>query len=171
MYPSVDDDIWNNAESLSYRPFQISLDHFPKIQTKGDGLEKRFAAGFSPIRITPYFMEPLSSTFRSELTNQTGALARVLSLISRTLLVRRISGNVTIPPTCDEYTYGTNVGKCRVLHTTTQCGPFTVPSQFIGTRQVCSSFYGSCRESGGNGTGAANTDLLLFVGTQGWLYH
>ena len=112
-------------------------------------------------------MEPLSSTFRSELTNQTGALAKVLSLISRTLLVRRISGNMTIPPTCDEYTYGTNIGKCRVLHATTQCGPYVVPSQFIGTREVCSSSYGFCHESGTNGTGTANTDFLLFVGTQG----
>ena len=128
---------------------------------------KRFAAGFSPIRITPHFIEPLSNTFQFQLTNQTGVFMKVLSLISRTLLVRRISGNMTIPPTCDEYTYGTNIGKCRVLHTTTQCGPYVVPSQLIGTRQVCSSAYGFCHENGANGTGMANTDLLLFVGTQG----
>ena len=128
---------------------------------------KRFAAGFSPIRITPHFIKPLSNTFQFQLTNQTGVFMKVLSLISRTLLVRRISGNMTIPPTCDEYTYGTNIGKCRVLHTTTQCGPYVVPSQLIGTRQVCSSAYGFCHENGANGTGMANTDLLLFVGTQG----
>ena len=150
-----------------YLPFQIALDHLPTIQTKVGGHEKRFAAGFSPIRITPHFIQPLSSTFRSQLTNETGALMKVLSFISHTLLVRRISGNMTIPPTCDEYALGPNEGKCRVLHSTTQCGPYTVPSQYLGTRQVCTSLYGSCRERGPGGGGAANTDILLFVGTQG----
>ena len=147
-------------------PFQIALDRLPEVQTRGGSHEKRFAAGFSPIRITPHFIEPLSSTFRSQLTNETGVLTKVLSLISQTLLVRPISGNMTIPPTCDEYTFGPNKGKCRILHSTTQCGPYTVPNQYLGTRQVCTSLYGSCRESGANGTGAANTDFLLFVGTQ-----
>ena len=146
---------------------QIALDRLPHVQTKGPDHMKRFAAGFSPIRITPHFMEPLSNLFQFQLTNQTGALMKVLSLLSQTLLVRRISGSMTIPPTCDEFTYGTNMGKCRVLHTTTQCGPYVVPSQFLGTRQVCSSSYGFCHERGTNGAGAANTDFLLFVGTQG----
>ena len=145
---------------------QIALDHLPTIQTKSGSHEKRFAAGFSPIRITPHFIEPLSSTFRSQLTSETGALMKVLSFISHTLLVRRISGNMTIPPTCDEYAFGPNEGKCRILHSTTQCGSYTVPNQYLGTRQVCTSLYGSCRESGANGIGAANTDFLLFVGTQ-----
>jgi len=149
------------------RYFQIAQDKVPEVQIRGGDLGKRFAAGFSPIRITPYFVEPLHSTFRSQLTSQTGVLRKMLSLVSQTLLVRRISGNMTIPPTCDEYTYGTNSGKCRVLHTTTQCGSYTVPSQFLGTREVCSSSYGFCHESGTNGTGTANTDFLLFVGTQG----
>ena len=130
------------------------------------GHDKRFAAEFSPIRITPHFIEPLSSTFRSQLTSETGALMKVVSLISRTLLVRQVSGNMTIPPMCDEFPFGPNEGKCRILHTTTQCGPYTVPNQYLGTRQVCSSLYGPCHESGGNGTGATNTDILLFVGTQ-----
>ena len=147
--------------------FQIALDHLPEIQTTESGdHEKRFAAGFSPVRITPYFVEPLLSTFRSQLTSPSGALMKMLSLLTNTLLVRRISGNIKIPPSCSEYTYGQNIGKCRVIHLTTQCGSYTVPRQFIGTREVCSTSYGPCRESGANGTGAANTDFLLFVGTQ-----
>jgi len=51
---------------------------------------------------------------------------------------------------------------CFWLH---QSSP-TVPSQFLGTRVVCSSSYGSCHMSGVGGSGAASTDYLLFVGTQ-----
>ena len=152
-----------------YLPFQIALEHLPTIQTRDGGHEKRFAAGFSPIRITTHFIEPLYSTFRSQLTSETGVLMKVLSLLNRTLLVRGISGNMMIPPTCDEYAYGPNKGKCRNIYSTTQCGPYTVPSQYLGTRQVCTSLYGSCRERGANGTGAENTDFLLFVGTKGKL--
>ena len=145
---------------------QIALDHLPTIQTRGGSHEKRFAAGFSPIRITPHFIEPLSSTFRSQLTSETGALMKVLSFISQTLLVHRISGNMTIPPTCDEYAFGPNEGKCKILHIITQCGPYIVPHQYLGTRQVCTSPYGTCHDIGRSGTGTANTDFLLFVGTQ-----
>ena len=118
------------------------------------------------MRITPHFIEPLSSTFRSQLTSESGALMKVLSLINRTLLVRQISGNMTIPPTCDEYAYGPNKGKCKNIYSTTQCGSYTVPNQYVGTRQVCTSLSGSCHERGTNGNGAA-TDFLLFVGTKG----
>ena len=113
---------------LRAHSFQIALNHLPTIQTMSGGHDKRFAAEFSPIRITPHFIEPLSSTFRSQLTSETGALMKVVSLISRTLLVRQVSGNMTIPPMCDEFPFGPNEGKCRILHTTTQCGPYTVPN-------------------------------------------
>ena len=158
------------ATNLHVCNLQIAQDKIPEVQVKGGDHEKRFAAGFAPIRITPYFVEPLSSTFRSQLTSQTGVFRKMLSLVGQTLLVRRISGNMTIPPSCDEYTYGTNTGKCRVLHSSTRCGQYTVPSQFLGTREVCSSSYGSCHVSGVSGSGAANSDYLLFVGTQSKFY-
>jgi len=91
---------------------------------------------------------------------------KVLSLISQTLLVRPISGGFTIPPECTEYTSGANVGKCRVMHTNTRCGSYTVPHQFVGRKKLCSSFSGSCYDSGPDGGGVANTDFLLFVGTK-----
>ena len=146
--------------------FQIAQDHLPTVQTKGGGHEKRLAGGVSPIRITPYFIEPLSSTFRSQLIGQTGVFMKVISLISQTLLVRKISGSFTIPPECDEYTSGANVGKCRAMHTNTRCGSYAVPRQFVGKRELCSSSSGSCYDSGPDGGGVANTDFLLFVGTE-----
>ena len=146
--------------------FQIAQDHLPTVQTKDGGHEKRFAGGVSPIRITPYFIEPLSSTFRSQLIGQTGVFMKVISLISQTLFVRQISGGFTIPPECDVYTSGANVGKCRVMHTNTRCGSYTVPRQFVGKRELCSSPSGSCYDSGPDGGGVANTDFLLFVGTE-----
>ena len=110
-------------------------------------------------------MEPLDPTFGDNITDPDGPLMKVLELLENTLLVRPLQGSLTIPPSCDEYTYGSNEGKCRILHTETECGIFTVPNQFVGTREVCTSTYSSCYESGTNGTGASNTDYLLFVGT------
>ena len=110
-------------------------------------------------------VEPLDSTFQDNITDPDGPLMKVLELLENTLLVRPLQGSFTIPPSCDEYTYGTNEGKCRILHTETECGIFTVPNQFVGTREVCTSAYGSCYESGTNGAGAPDTDFLLFVGT------
>ena len=145
---------------------QLAQDDLPTIKVKASGgHEKRSTTGFSPIRITPHFVEPLSSTFRTQLTSQNGVLMKVLSLLSKTLQVRPIPGSFTIPPTCDKYTYGTNIGKCRNLRTT-QCGSYTVPSQYVGKRELCTSSSGSCYEAGPDGAGVVNTDFLLFVRTQ-----
>ena len=145
---------------------QVAQEHLPTIEVKvPSGHEKRSTTEFSPIRITPHFVEPLSSTFRTQLTSQNGVLMKVLSLLSNTLQVRPIPGSFTIPPKCDEYTYGRNVGKCRNMRTT-QCGSYTVPSQFVGKRELCTSSSGLCYEAGPDGAGVANTDFLLFVRTQ-----
>ena len=145
---------------------QVAQDHLASIEVKApDGHEKRSTTGFSPIRITPHFIEPLSSTFHSQLTSQNGALMKVLSLLSNTLQVRPIPGSFTIPPKCDKYTYGKNIGKCRSIRTTL-CGSYTVPSQYVGKRELCTSPSGSCYEAGPDGAGVVNTDFLLFVRTQ-----
>ena len=149
---------------------QFSLDKLVKVQVSGERT-KRQAASFSPIRITPVLMEPINSLYRDKLTSPSGPLMRVVDYLEKTLRVRSIQGNLKIPPSCSEYTYGVNDGKCRraVLHTTTQCGIFTVSSQYLGTREVCpfSTSTTGCYQSGPNGVGAANTDYLLFVGTKG----
>ena len=49
---------------------------------------------------------------------------------------------------------------------TTQCGSYTVPSQFVGKRELCTSSSGSCYDAGPDGVGVADTDFLLFVITQ-----
>ena len=146
---------------------QFSLDKLVKVQVSGERTERQ-AASFSPIRITPVLMEPIDSLYRDKLTSPSGPLMRVVNYLEKTLRVRSIQGNLKIPPSCPEYTYGVNDGKCGVLHTSTQCGIFTVSSQYLGTREVCpfSTSTTGCYQSGPNGVGAANTDYLLFVGTK-----
>ena len=149
---------------------QFSLDKLVKVQVSGERTERQ-AASFSPIRITPVLMEPIDSLYQDKLTSPGGLLMRVVNYLEKTLRVRSIQGNLTIPPTCDEYTYGVNDGKCGVLHTPIKCGIFVVSPQYFGTREVCPSSASttSCYQSGPNGVGAANTDFLLFVGTKGMM--
>lgn len=139
------------------------------MQTSG-GRTARQTVSFSPIRITPILMEPIDSRFRDQLTNTNGSLMRVVNFLENTLRVRPIQGNVTVPPTCDEYAFGPNEGKCIVLHQTTQCGFFDIPDQYLGTREVCPTSSSNCSVSGPHGAGAADTDFLLFVGTTGIIY-
>ena len=109
-------------------------------------------------------MEPLDSTYRDKLTNPHGPFMKVIHYLENTLRVRPIQGSLTIPPLCDEYTSGANEGKCSVLHSTTECGVFEVPDQYLGTREVCTTSSSTCSEAGPNGSGANNTDFLLFFG-------
>ena len=157
--------------NINCSDLQFSLDKLVKVQVSGDRTERQ-AASFSPIRITPVLMEPIDSLYRDKLTSPGGPLMRVVNYLENTLRVRSIQGNIKIPQSCDEYTYGVNNGKCRRLHTTTECGIFTVPPQYLGTREVCSSAISttSCYQSGRNGAGANNTDYLLFVGAGGVMH-
>lgn len=143
---------------------QFSYESLKKVQVRGDRTQRQ-TVSFSPIRITPVFMEPIDGRFQDQLTNSNGPLTRVVNFLENTLGVRPIQGNLTIPPTCDEYTHGLNEGKCRVLHTVTGCGILDVPRRFIGTQEVCSTSSSKCSVSGPNGAGAAHTDFLLFIGT------
>lgn len=131
---------------------------------RGDRAERQ-AISFSPIRITPILIKPIDRRFQVQLTDPKGPLMRALNYLENTLRVRPIHGSFTIPPSCNEYTFGPNKGKCRFPPTTTQCGIFNVPQQFVGAREVCSTSSSTCYESGPNGAGATNTDYLLFVGT------
>ena len=149
---------------------QVALDHMPFSQSKSNSsrAKRQTAQEFAPIRITPYFVNQRSSSDYN-ITGPNGPVMRAIELLSNTLLVRPIEGNITIPPECTEWTYGRHRGKCRYLHTNTECGIFRVPAQFVGTREVCSSRYSyRCYERGPDGEGASDTDFLLFVGTE---YH
>ena len=143
---------------------QFGYERLAKVQVRGDRTERQ-TASFSPIRMTLILVEPIDGRFHEQLTNPEGPLARVVNYLEKTLRVRPIRGNFTIPPACDEHTHGENEGKCAHMYSTTKCGIFDVPERFIGTREVCSTPNGGCYESGPDGAGAANMDFLLFVGT------
>ena len=80
-------------------------------------------------------------------------------------MVHPVEGNLLIPPLCDEFTVGPNVGKCRYsLENSYMCGELAVISQeYIGVREVCSSSDGPCSLQGPNSTGIPGADFLLFV--------
>lgn len=90
-----------------------------------------------------------------------------IKTLERILLIHPVQGNFVIPPMCNEFTSGSNVGKCRgslPLQNNYECGDLAVISrEYIGVREVCSSPDGPCFLQGPNGTGIPNTDFLLFV--------
>ena len=144
---------------------QVARDQLPFIVNGGVPRDKR-SVGFSRIRISTHFVEPLHAAVREQLTSPMGPFAKALELLSSTLLVRQVQGNLTVQPECDQYAFGPNNGKCWVLHSSTECGPFPIPDRYLGTREVCTSSDGPCDEEGPRGSGAEETDFLLLVGTQ-----
>lgn len=89
-----------------------------------------------------------------------------IETLERILMVHPIQGNLVIPPACDEFfRVGPNAGKCQyLLQNNYACGELAVISQeYIGVREVCSSFDGPCSLQGSNSTGIPDADFLLFV--------
>ena len=121
---------------------------------------------YSNIRIHPVFTN-IASTATSFLQGDNTPLSRAINTLESLLLVYPVQGNILIPPTCTEYTSGLNEGKCRSplpSQSNYECGEFgVIPLSYIGTREVCTSSYGSCTMQGPNGTGLANADYILFV--------
>ena len=121
---------------------------------------------YSNIRIHPVFTN-IASTATAFVQGVNTPLSRAIDTLESLLLVRPVQGNLIIPPTCTEYTYGLNAGKCRSplpSQSNFMCGAFgVIPLSSIGTREVCTSSYGSCTIQGPNGTGLPNADYLLFV--------
>lgn len=94
-------------------------------------------------------------------------LSRAIEILASVLMVHPVEGNFVVPPRCSEYTSGLNEGKCRFPlpdDNSYDCGPYgSIPNEYIGNREVCLTFNGSCYLDGSNGTGIPNTDYLLFV--------
>ena len=90
-----------------------------------------------------------------------------IETLQKVLKVHSVEGNLVIPPLCDEFTSGPNVGKCQYPlppQSNYDCGELAVISQeYIGVREVCASFDGPCSLQGPNSTGIPNADFLLFV--------
>ena len=83
-------------------------------------------------------------------------------------MVRPVQGNLVIPPRCTEFGFGRNEGKCRAplpSQNTYRCGEFgVIPTEYIGTREVCETFdQAECPQDGPGGPGIPNADYLLFV--------
>ena len=121
---------------------------------------------YSNIRIHPIFTEiaPSAAVF---IHGDNTPLSRAIDTLKSTLLVRPVQGNLIIPPMCTAYTYGLNKGKCRSplpSQNNYKCGNFgVIPLSYIGTREVCTSSYGSCTTQGPDSRGLPNADYLLFV--------
>ena len=66
-----------------------------------------------------------------------------------------------------EYIFDINKGKCMSplpSQDDHECGEFgIIPLSYIGTREACTTSYGSCTTEGPDGTGLPNADYLLFV--------
>lgn len=90
-----------------------------------------------------------------------------IEILEKILMVHPVQGNLVIPPMCDEFTSGPNVGKCQYplpLQNSYECGELAnISQEYIGTREVCISFDGPCSLQGPNSTGIPNADFLLFV--------
>ena len=121
---------------------------------------------FSNIRIYPVFTN-IASTATVFTQGENTPLSRAIDTLQSTLLVHPVQGNLIIPPLCTEYTFGLNEGKCRSplpSQSNYRCGEFgVIPLSYIGTREVCTSSYGSCTKQGPDGPGLPNADYLLFV--------
>ena len=140
-------------------PYIVSL------ASQGERVHKR-QTSYSKIRIHPVFTS-IASTASGFIRGEDAPLSRAIDTLQSTLLVTSVQGNLTIPPTCREYTYGLNEGKCispLPSQSNYKCGQFgIIPPSYIGTREVCTSSYGSCTKEGPNGFGIPNADYLLFV--------
>lgn len=122
---------------------------------------------FTNVRITPVLIEPLDAAISPELISPNGPLMRAIEVMSSLLLVRPLMDNLTLTPSCrGTHSSGANQGTCSELSSSTECGIFTVPEQFVGTVLRCDTPDDSdtCRKEGPNGDGVA-TDFLVFVGT------
>ena len=136
------------------------------LASQGERVHKR-QLSYSNIRIHPVFTN-IVSTATAFVQGDNNPLSRAIDTLESLLLVHPVQGNFLIPPTCREYTYGSNKGKCKSplpSQSDYECGRHgVIPLHYIGTREVCnSSQYDSCTIQGPNGTGLPNADYLLFV--------
>ena len=95
--------------------------------------------------------------------DRSGPFQRALRVLSNSLMVRPIRGDMTIPPTCTNITEGPNTGKCRSGTLQNTCGIFPVPPELAGVREACEGPNGDCFEQGVAGEGV-EADYILFTG-------
>lgn len=140
--------------------------HMVNLASQGRRVHKR-QSSYSNIRIHPVFTNGIFYNANVFLRGDDTPLARAINTIQNILLVRPVQGNLIIPPKCKEYTYGLNKGKCESplsSQNNYKCGPYgVVPLSYIGTREVCLTYDGSCTTQGPDNPGLPNADYLLFI--------
>ena len=131
----------------------------------GRKTKRQSTSDYSNIRIHTMLVN-ISSGAESHIYGDTNTLSKAVEILEGILMVHPVEGNFVVPPRCNKYTSGPNEGKCGRPPTNNSysCGEFgVVPEEYIGTREVCLDYDGSCYVDGPNGTGIPNTDYLLFV--------
>ena len=131
----------------------------------GRKTKRQSTSDYSNIRIHTMLVN-ISSAAESHIYGDTNTLSKAVEILESILMVNPVEGNFVVPPRCNEYTSGPNERKCvrPPTNNSYNCGEFgVVPEEYIGTREVCLEYDGSCYVDGPNGTGIPNTDYLLFV--------
>ena len=99
-----------------------------------------------------------------------------INVLSHALLGRRIPGNFTLPPACDEIEDGPNKGKCysgTVSNDSFLCPELEgslllgMSTHFLGTREACRNETGPCQMEGPNGYGDDIDYFLQVVSFEG----
>ena len=140
--------------------------NMPFIQDKDKKITKREASDFAPIRTHIVLHETISNneTILSEFSTAEGPFQQALNVLSNALQVRPVRGNFTVPPPCNEITFGANAGKCwpGTVQEEYFCVEFELPTYLLGTREVCDGPFGECHIEGPDGEGV-NADYFLRV--------
>ena len=135
-------------------------------QNEGEKRKRQSTSDYSNIRIHTMLVN-IDLEAESHIYGNNSTLSRAVEILESILMVHPVQGNFVVPPRCNEYTSGPNEGKCNdslPSNNSYNCGEFGVVSEeYIGTREVCLEYDGSCYVDGPNGTGIPNTDYLLFV--------
>ena len=137
-----------------------------QVSTTNDRPVKRAAQQFAPLRIHVVFHDSVrvDSIINAAVSDLTGPFQQALRVLSNSLMVRPIPGNITIPPRCTKILSGPNEGSCLNGTLRNRCGIFTVPDELAGTLKSCNGSFGPCSDQRPRGVGV-DADYILFVGS------
>ena len=140
--------------------------HVVNLAVGGKRDNKRQALmSYSNIRIHPVFIN-INPIAELHVRSTNSSVSASIETLEKILMVHPVQGNLVIPPICNEFTSGPNVGKCQYLlpQNLYECGELAnISEEYIGVREVCTSLDGPCSLQGPNSTGIPNADFLLFV--------
>ena len=116
----------------------------------------------------------LPSPFDRIISDPNGPLRSAVSALAHALLVRRVSGNITLQPPCTTIESGPNKGKCyagTVRNDSYICQnypfPLTTDLHLLGARESCVSETGPCSQEGLDGPGEPVDYILGIYAVEG----